>query len=902
MGKFLKFLIVFIICGYAPVALAQNVVLRGKVLDEKNQPIPFAIVNLTNIERYTYTDTLGNFNFSIPSKTQITNFEFKISYVGKKAIEVKLPFSSTTAALIFKMQDLSLTLKDVEVNQIRKTQNSNSSIVFDRQALEQSQAFSLADVLNNLPGKKLIAPDLQNPQTITLRSEATGIQSLSNSLGIAIIIDDIQQSNNANMQNKNVSKWGVGSTINSVPYGSFDTPFGGLDLRDIPVDNIESVEVIQGVAPAKYGDLTDGAIIINRQAGKTPYQFSTRINGGSTNFSLSKGYKLNKRWGALNFSANYLNSNENPSDKTKVYDRLSGNLMWTSYLLKGLKNTLSVDYSYKIDNVKIDPDDGFEIRTYSKARNLSVSNRTSININNNVVKSLNMSIGYSSGYQETYNQRYLNGATKGITDKDTSGEIYEGYFIPGNYLSVENIAGKPLNFNGNIGLSNEIYTGKLLHQITVGGNAYYSRNAGMGVIVDPSKPRWANTAYQNDRPYDFESLPDIINYGAYVQDNFKFKFFKRELNFNLGLRYDVQNAQGNIQPRLSANYKLSDDIEVNSAYGISTKGPTLAHRYPAPTYIDLILLNKYTGYVNESILLVYTDRIIADNSNLKSSQSNQFELGFKMTKPLFSTSLFGYFKHDFNGFSNNTVYNTYVLPQYDYTYVQGARPIVTPNGSYTKRYVGINTVGNDLDSKNYGLEWALSFKKIEAIQTSFSLNTSFNYSLYHNSAERVIPTSQANIDLGKVAWFGIYPANEYYNWNLMSKFSATTHIPKLGFVVNLLADISWQTVSKTLADSYLPIAYYDVNMIRHNIPAFDRNNAEYGYLSLTSAANSKTKLPFSYVNMSIRISKEIKQNLRISVNAYNFLNVRYRYYNPDTNSVTTYSYPTSVGAELSIKF
>ena len=902
MGKFFTFITLLVIGGSTFTASAQNVVFNGKVVDEKNRPIPFAIVNLTNIQRYTYTDTLGNFGFSIPTKTQIIDFELKISYVGKKTIEAKFPFSSAKSQLIFKMFDLSLTLKDVEVNQVRRTQNSNSSIVFDRQALEQAQAFSLADVLNNLPGKKLLAPDLQNPQTITLRSEATGIQSLSNSLGIAIIIDDIQQSNNANMQNKSVSKWSVGSSISNATYGSFDTPFAGLDLRDIPTDNIESVEVIQGVAPAKYGDLTDGAIIINRQAGKTPFQFSTRINGASTNFSLSKGYKLKSKWGALNFGANYLNSNEDPSDKTKVYDRVSGNVMWTSYLLKGLKNTLSVDYNYKIDNVKLDPDDGTELMTYSKARNLSISNRTSLNINSNTFKSLNVSLGYSSGYQETYNQRYLNGASKGISDKDTSNEIYEGYYIPGNYLAVENIAGKPLNFNGNIGLSNEVYTGKLLHQITLGANAYYSRNAGMGVIVDPSKPRWANTAYQNDRPYDFESLPDIINYGAYLQDNFKFKFFKKDLNFNLGLRYDVQNAQGNIQPRLSANYKISDNIEINSAYGISTKGPTLAHRYPAPTYLDLILLNKYTGYVNESIFLVYTDKIIADNSNLKSSQSNQFELGFKMTKPLFNTSLFGYFKHDFNGFSNNTVYKTYLLPQYDYTYVQGSKPIVTPNGTYSRRYVGINTVGNDLDSKNYGLDWGLSFKKIEAIQTTFNLNTSFNYSLYHNSAQRVVPTSQTNIDLGKAAWFGIYPANEYYSWTLMSKLSATTHIPRLGFVVNLLADISWQSVSKTLGDSYLPIAYYDINMVRHEIPSFDRNSADYGYLSLTTGANSKTRLPFSYVNMSLRISKEIKQNLRLSVNAYNFLNVRYRYYNPDTNNVTTYSYPTSVGAELSIKF
>lgn len=876
--------------------------LKGKVVDEKKRPIGFAIVNIINLQRITYTDSLGVFSFNIPVKTNLQTLDLKITYVGKKSIDVSIPINNINQIQTFQLVDLSLTLNEVEVNQQRLNKNSNSSIVFDRQALEQVQAFSIADVLNNLPGKKIIAPSLQNPNTITLRSEATGIQAMNNSLGVAIIIDDVQQSNNANMQNRNLGKWGIGSPISSRSNGSFDVPFSGIDLRDIPVDNIESIEVITGIAPAKYGDLTDGAIIINQQAGKTSYQFNTRINGGSTNFSLTKGYQLDKKWGAINFGLNYLKSNDDPSDKTKIYDRISTNLMWTSYPSKAIKNTFSFSFSTKLDDVKLDPDDGLELMTFSKARNLSISNRTSININNPIAKSLAISMGFSTGYQETYNQRYLNGPPKGISDKDTSGEIYEGYFIPGNYLAIEHIVGKPSNFNGNISLSNEVYTGKLLHQIAFGGNIYYSKNTGQGIIVDPTAPRWANTAYQNDRPYSFESLPDILNYGIYLQDVFKFKLFNKDLNFNTGLRYDVQNSQANVQPRININYKLNKDLKFNIAYGISTKGPTLAHRYPAPTYIDNIILNKYTGYVIESIFLVHTDKIIADNSHLKSSQSNQFEMGFTLNNKFFNHSVFGYFKENSNGFSNNTVYKGYVLPEYDYTYVQGAKPIVTPNGKTSKRYVGINTVGNDLNSKNYGIEWGISTQKIKAIQTSFNINTSFNYSIYKNLAERTVPTSQSNIESGKIAWFGVYPANEYSDWNLMSKISVITHIPKLGFVVNLLADISWQESHKTLADSHLPIAYLDKDMNRYEIPSFDRNNPEYGYLNLSTAANSKTKLPFSYMNLSLRISKEIKQKIRLSVNAYNFLNLRYRYYNPDNNTVTTYSYPTSVGAELSIKF
>lgn len=892
---------VLAIFGFYFQGLAQNIELKGKVVDDQNRPIQYATISFPDFERVIYSNADGVFAIALNNKQGANTVKVRISFVGKKVIETTV---STQSMLVptFTMVDLALILKDVEINQQRKIAGSNSSIVFDRQAIEQAQAFSLTEILNNLPGKKLVAPDLHRPQNLTLRSQVSGIQAMNNALGIAIVVDDIQLSNNANMQNRSVGRWGLGSTISNPTYGSFDTPFGGLDLRDLPADNIESIEVITGVAPAKYGDMTDGAVIINRQAGRTPYQFNTRINGGSTNYALSKGYKLKDKWGALNVGLNYLQSNEDPSDKTKVYDRVSTNLIWTAYPGKTVKNTFSLDYSTKLDDVKLDPDDDLEIVTFSKNRNFRLSNRTAISFQNSIIKSLNMSLSYSGGYQETYNQRYLNGAPKGISDKETTNEIYEGYYIPGNYLSFEHIIGRPNNMNGNISLSNEIFTGKLRHNLSVGGSLYFSENVGQGIIVDPSRPRWANTAYQNDRPYSFEALPNILNYGLYVQDNTKFNVFNKELSVNAGLRYDVQNGVGSLQPRINMAYKLKPDMDFTLAYGRSTKSPTLSHRYPAPNYIDLVLLNQYTGNIKESIFLVYTDKFVADNSYLKPSESQQVELGLRFKTKMFSNSLIGYFKDNKNGFSSNSIYRTYELPVYKYTYVQNDRPIITPTGETSKRYVSVSNVGNDLISKSYGLEWGLRSPVFSAIETSISMNTSFSYSKFRNLNERMVPTSQQNIDAGRPAWFGIYPAHQYKAWDLMSKISTTTHIPQLGFVVNLLADVYWQEVTQTLANSYLPIAYLDKEGRRFDIKNFDPNDPQYGYLALTSAANSRTDLPFAYANLSLRISKEIKEKIRLSVNAYNFLNLRYRYFNPNTNTVMTYSYPTSVGAEISIKF
>lgn len=885
---------------------AQISDLKGRVLDENQRPLEYVTVTLQNLDRIVFTDKNGNFSFPIPKKYEFKNYELKLAIVGKKTIETAIQVNSKQQLTIFTMQDLSLTLSEVQINQIRKNQNSNSSIIFDKQALEQIQAFSLADVLNNLPGKKTVAPQLHTPQLLNLRSEisTSGLQSRNNSFGIAIILDDIQLSNNANMQNNSQSLYGMGgaSQVGSKKYGSFDTPFAGLDIRDIPVDNIENIEVITGVAPAKYGDLTDGAVIINRQAGKTPYQFITRINGASSNFSLSKGYLLNKKWGAINYSLNYLRSNIDPSDKTKVYNRVKTNLMWTSYLFKNFKNTLSFDYGTSLDDVKQDPDDGLELKTFAKSRSYSLSNRSSLELGGSLAKRIDLSFGYSSSYSESWDQQYINGGVKGIADKDVSGQIYEGYYIPGNYLAVEHVKGKPINMNGNLSVSNEIYTGKVLHKLSIGANLYYAQNHGQGTILDPTKPRWANATYHGERPYSYEGVPDVLNYGIYMQDNFKVSLFNRELTFNPGLRYDVQNGQGNLQPRINTSYALGNGFSLNAAYGISTKGPSLAHRYPSPAYNDITLLNKYTGYVNESILLVYTDKIIADNSHLKSSQSSQFEFGVSMNKGFITSSLFGYYKKNTNGFSDFKRFKTYLLPEYDYTYVQGNRPVVTPNGKY-KSYIGSYVaIANDLNSSNYGLEWGISTKKIPGLQTSINLINSFSYSIFRDNNFRTNEVPQTAIEQGGKAWFAIYPPNQSMNWTAMTKISTTTHIPQLGFVLNLQADVEWQTIKKTLGDSYLPVAYLDKNLVRYEIPVFDPKNPDYNYLALSSAANSRLSLPFPVANLSARISKEIKKKIRFSVNANNLFNIKTQYFNPITNSNINYSTPTNVGAEISIKF
>ncbi|RZK26657.1 MAG: hypothetical protein EOO43_02155 [Flavobacterium sp.] len=899
----LRIILLIWVCN-SSIAQQKRVILSGQVLDELKNPLSYATVKLTNADKITYTNTTGDFSFSLDA-TRYQSVNVTVSIIGMVTIDTTISAANYSELLKFNMKSLNLNLNEVQINSQRKQNaSSNSSILFDRQAIEQLQAFSLTDILNNLPGKVYSPLDLQGAKNITLRTTATGNAALSNSLGTAIIVDGVVQSNNANMQNKSVSKYGMtGSTIDDTKNGrSYDVTFGGIDLRDIPADNIESIEVIQGVAPAQYGDLTDGAVIINRQAGRSDYQFSSRFNGGSTNIALSKGFKLKEKFGAINSNINYTISNNDPRDKLKQYSRITSGLMWTSYLASNLKNTLSFDFAKKFDDAKQDPDDGTETLTYSKNTKYSISNRTAWEIENVVLKRISLIVSGDLATQESYTQRSINSAPKAMANKDTTG-IYEGFYIPGNYIAVDHVVGKPINATVNVNISNEIPTGSIIHFITAGSNFAIASNKGAGVLADPDQPRFANLDSQNERPYNFDIIPSTINSGVFIQDQFSFKVFKKTLGFSAGIRFDSQNGFGNFQPRINTNYSIAKDWKINLAYGVSTKAPTLAHRYPSPTYFDIPLINYFTGNVNESLLLVYTEKITPDNSQLKPSKSNQLELGLTMKKKHIDASIFSYYKKNTNGFNTQERFYPLILPNFNYIAIPGQKPKYF-KADGTTLYAGLknNIISNNVSSENYGIEFQVSTKKIKQIQTSFSFNSVCNYSTYHNSGYTLRQASLQDILANKKAFYAIYNASENVDYNIISRLNTDTHIPKLGFVVSLILDVTWQRHNENLRAYDLPIAYIDKNYQYYNIDTYDPNNTDYNHFKPLGLADTEGRLPFSYANLSMRLSKEIKKRIRFSINAYNVFNIQPQYYNPTSQRIITYNDPLSIGAEFSIKF
>jgi len=195
----------------------------------------------------------------------------------------------------------------------------------------------------------------------------------------------------------------------------------------------------------------------------------------------------------------------------------------------------------------------------------------------------------------------------------------------------------------------------------------------------------------------------------------------------------------------------------------------------------------------------------------------------------------------------------------------------------------------------------VSIPKIRTIQTSFDISNSFSFSYYRAASESITAANLSYITAGGKAWYGIYQPRQYQDWDLMSKVSSITHIPRIGFVVTLQADVFWRSETMSLGTYQIPVAYYDQDFNRVEIPVFDENNTDYNYLLGSSDAARRTNPPWSYVNLSLSVAKEIRKNIRISVHANNVLNIRHHYYNPISDQVTSYVYPMSIGGQIAIR-
>lgn len=276
------------------------------------------------------------------------------------------------------MEQNTLRLKEIEVSARTKKEGGATPVTnISRAAIDHIQATSLADVLNLLPGSVPANQSLASANTVALRNFvdantnsgalAKSSQAMG-SMGTSIIIDNAPVSNNSNLQILAPSA-GVGASFESVAGN-------GVDLRQISTDNIESVDVIRGIASVQYGDVASGAVIVRSKAGKSPLQVRFKMNPNITQTSATAGHSLGGNNGNLNFSFDYAHSLNKETEAANTYNRYTAKLLYSNTFFKKLRANFSLDFISANDRMKLDEDDE------SLARKKS-SDNTSIRFNAN---------------------------------------------------------------------------------------------------------------------------------------------------------------------------------------------------------------------------------------------------------------------------------------------------------------------------------------------------------------------------------------------------------------------------------------------------------------------------------------------------------------------------------------
>ncbi|WP_440133330.1 TonB-dependent receptor domain-containing protein [Chitinophaga sancti] len=908
-----------------PTAAANRYIISGRVLAEDGTALPSASIRLRELNQFFTTDHNGNFTMILSNASAFT---LDITYVGFQQQTRRIDQLKTDTILptVF-LKEVSLRLKDIAVTANRTFEgSSNSSLMITREMIEQTPALSLNDLLNQIPNRAIAAPSLQQVQQINLRAsfapttDNRGAYELSNSFGVAIVMDGNAISNNMNMQSYNPGYRGMTGSFITSPSGwglsgtgttnySGDYTFGGTDLRQIPPDNIESIEVISGVASAKYGDLTDGAIIIERQAGVSKGYFRTQLRDAATTGSFSKGFRLSPTAGVMNASFNYVNSTFDSREKLKNYERINGNIIWTNYYGKNnrLKNTTIVDYGRNLDGIKRDPDDASSTRARFDSWNFSISDKVTYRVNGKFVKNITANVRYSEGHQYTYREWNVNSAYVLYTTATTTG-IHEGSYAPGIYLAQAIVDGRPVGLNGSLDVANEFRTGRINHYLTAGGNYNYGRNKGLGQLADPSVPRigaYVNTTSggktMGERYYDYSRVVPQQDFGFYAEDVFKTPVANNYLHVRAGGRIDVQNGKISGSPRINTNYELNRHLRIGLAYGLAFKSPALSMRYPGPSFTEIPLLNAYNGKEAESYSLIYVNRYEMTNKDLKSSKSQTFELSTQYHKNGWNISGNVYGKWNTNGINTTVKYTPVVLPMYSATIVEGAKPIVTLD-SMKRFQIETHSFGNSLKSTHYGAELIISTPQVKAIATSFTLSTGINRSLSTTTANSWIsrPNGVTNTN-PDYALRGLYPPRSEYTTYSNGRITAVTHIPKISLIIQFTAECTLISKTRTQARAGIPIGYLTNNFDMVYLSEFDKDDPRYGYLYQPESETNSNRAPSPLMNFHMSVGKEIRQRFKFAFNVYNVFNYQPYY----ITAGNTYEFPNAAptfGAEVSVKF
>jgi iron complex outermembrane receptor protein len=212
---------------FTQVCVAQFVI-RGKVLDEMQQPLSSVTVTAEKKLYTTVTDSAGNYSFPFPD----TSTRLSFSHIGYETRVIDIKGEIVSPVILFKS---SFLLSEMIVNSFER----NSSIkniaaavtVLNKDALERYNNESFVAAVNTVPGVKM---DERSPGSYRLSIRGNLLRS---TFGV-----------------RNVKVY-----WNGIPFTDAN---GNTYFNELALTNVEKVEILKGPSGSMYGAGTGGVVLL----------------------------------------------------------------------------------------------------------------------------------------------------------------------------------------------------------------------------------------------------------------------------------------------------------------------------------------------------------------------------------------------------------------------------------------------------------------------------------------------------------------------------------------------------------------------------------------------------------------------------------------------------------------
>lgn len=892
----------------------EAVSLSGKILDkEKNIPVEYVAVGIKELNLWQYTDAKGFFSFNniIPGQ-----YTLVVRCLGYQSIQQSVSFPQAYTQTFY-LTPLDLRISEVIVTATEKINEPGTSVI-DRPAMQHLQPSGFGDLLELLPGYRWEKQNLSRINTIKLREVDN---DLNTAFGTAFFIDGMPISTDGAMEGNNLSVTGLklSGRINVA---------NGIDMRQIPTDDIESVEIVRGIPSVKQGNLSTGAVIINRKWGTTPLTARVKADLNNKVFAVSKGFKLNNNRGIINLGTELLSYKSDPRNPLNTFLRNQTTIRYSNFFPIGKGNfsvKTGIDYLLTIDSDKEDPELNFGMKDEfrSDLSKTSFGFTGQLNMPGKVSKTVNLKLKASLTQNSIKRERLVSlTGPQPIPASMEEGENY-GEYLPSRYEASFERDDRPFQLFASIDFSLNGNSEAFRHQFNSGGQWQYFKNFGEGDVFDPSRPIFPT---QGGRPYNFSKIPALNILSAYAEEVFTSHLGgEHRLKIKPGIRVQMLPGLSNdfdmhgkawLDWRGHMVYSfphfslagIHTSLSLHAAMGTMTRLPSLAMLYPQEEYFDIIELNYFSQ--NPELRQLYVMTQIEDRTNyqLQPVQNFKKEIGLdaRMGKTRLSLSLFDELLD--NGIFSSSKFVSYTYDFYDPQSVSSeglTNPPTIDLFSSEKRsrlYAFSQYVNGSLLHKQ-GVEFQVLTPKISAINTRITIDGAW----FKTSTDISIPDfeSKSIVYQGvEYPYVGIYEKDDTRSKEkelLNTNIRFDTHLSMHRLLITLAFQTTWFQKERYLPYDGVPIAYLDNEGNYHPFTDEDKEDSLLGLLvrSFTSYHFDELTVPID-MGVNLKVSKEIGNNLTLAFFVNRLVNYL-PYYKLRTGATYIRSAQPYFGMELKCK-